>query len=69
MKAERKNLTQLSYCYFDYRFFFKRRFCKRKANINKINKVSVLKGMFSETTYVCLRTYQTSSFWPDFNEF
>ena len=37
-------------------------FCKKNANISKIKEVLVLKGIFSETTYVCILTYQISSF-------
>ena len=37
-------------------------FCKKNANISKIKVLSVLKLKFSETTYVCVRAHQISSF-------
>ena len=38
-------------------------FCKNKnTDINKIKKVQALKGIFSETTYLCVLMYQISSF-------
>ena len=37
-------------------------FLQKNADISKIKGVWVLKGIFSETTYVCVLTYQTSSF-------
>ena len=37
-------------------------FCKKNANIRKIKEVLVLEGIFSETTYVFVPTYQISSF-------
>ena len=36
--------------------------CKRNADISKIKEVLVLKGIPSETAYVCVPTYQISSF-------
>ena len=33
-------------------------FCKKNADISKIEKVVVLKSIFSETKYVCVLTYQ-----------
>ena len=33
-------------------------FCKKNADISKIKRTLVLKGKFSETTYVCILTYQ-----------
>ena len=33
-------------------------FCKKNAEISKIKVVLVLKGIFSETTYVCVLTHQ-----------
>ena len=36
-------------------------FCKNN-NIRKIEGVLLLKGIFSETTYVCVLTYQVSNF-------
>ena len=35
---------------------------QRDADINKIQRVLVLKGIFSETSYVCVPTYQISRF-------
>ena len=32
-------------------------FLQKNADITKIKKALVLKGIFSETTYVCVRTY------------
>ena len=38
-------------------------FCKNKnADINKIKKILALKGIFSETTHLCVLAYQISSF-------
>ena len=37
-------------------------FSKKNADISKIKEVLVLKGIFSETAYVCILTYQISSF-------
>ena len=39
-------------------------FCKKKKNadISKIKRALVLKNIFSEITYVCVRTHQISSF-------
>ena len=37
-------------------------FCKQNGNISKIKVVLVLKGKFSETTYVYVFLYQISSF-------
>ena len=36
-------------------------FLSKDADINKIKKALELKGIFSETTYVCALTYQISS--------
>ena len=44
-------------------------FLQKNADISKIKWVLVLKIMFSETTYVCLFTYQISSFQHTFNSF
>ena len=35
-------------------------FCKKNADISKIKGVLVLKGMFSETTYVCVYLHTKS---------
>ena len=37
-------------------------FCKESAGIRKIKEVLVLKSIFPETAYVCVLTYQLSSF-------
>ena len=37
-------------------------FLQKIAGISKIKGVLVLKGIFSETTYVCVLKYQISSF-------
>ena len=37
-------------------------FCKKNTEIRKIKMVLVLKSIFSETAYVCVLTYQISSF-------
>ena len=37
-------------------------FLQKNADISKTKKVSVLKGIFSETAYVCVLAYQISSF-------
>ena len=37
-------------------------FLQRNADISKINEVLILKDIFYETTYVCVITYQISSF-------
>ena len=42
-------------------------FCEN--NDGKIEGVLVVKGIFSETTFVCVHTYQISSFWRNSNEF
>ena len=44
---------------FTKKIFF---FWQKDADISKIKKTLVLKGIFSETTYVCILTYQISSF-------
>ena len=37
-------------------------FLQKNADISKIKTVLVLKGIFSETAYVCVLTHHTSSF-------
>ena len=37
-------------------------FYKKNTEISKIKRILVLKGIFSETTYRCVLTYQISSF-------
>ena len=41
-------------------FFFAKK--KKNADISKIRRALELKGIFSETTHVCVPTYQNSSF-------
>ena len=56
-----KSLTQVSCYCFEYRSFFCKKmliFCKRSVDTSKINGVLVLKLIFFETTYVCVRVYQ-----------
>ena len=37
-------------------------FLPKNADISKTKKALIAKGVFPETTYVCVLTYQTSSF-------
>ena len=37
-------------------------FLQKIADMSKIKGLLVLKGIFSETTYMCVITYQVSSF-------
>ena len=37
-------------------------FCIKNVDISKINEVLVLKGKFSETTYMCVLMYHIPSF-------
>ena len=37
-------------------------FCKQSADISKIKRALALKDTFFETHYVCVLTYQSSSF-------
>ena len=46
-----------------------RTFAKRNMIFRAVNGASVLKGIFSETTYLCLLTYQISSFKHNSNQF
>ena len=59
----KKFVTQLSYYCFDKGTIFATNcsFFAKNADISKIKVFSVLKLIFSETTYVCVRTYQVSS--------
>ena len=41
----------------------------KNADISKIKRVLVVKGIFYETIYVCLPTYQILSFLDDSNDF
>ena len=57
----KKSLTQLSHYRFELRYYLcqkKRLFFTKNADISKIKKALVLKGSFSETTYVCVLTCQ-----------
>ena len=44
-------------------------FCKKNADITKIKKLFVLKGLCPETTFVCVLSYQILSFKNNSNEF
>ena len=44
-------------------------FCKKTADISKMKRVLVLTDKFSETAYVCVLTYQISSFKRNSNKF
>ena len=44
-------------------------FLQKNVDISKINRVLVLKGIFSETKYSCVLTYQISSFQHHVYEF
>ena len=43
-------------------------FAQKHSDISKIGGVLVLKGIFSETTYVCLLIYQILSFYNNSDE-
>ena len=40
-------------------------FCKKNADISKIMGILVLRGIFSEITYVSVLSYQISSFYSN----
>ena len=42
-------------------------FFSKNADISKIKRDLVLKGIFCDTTYVCVLTYQISGFWYNCN--
>ena len=44
-------------------------FLQKNADISKIKGILVLESILSKTTYVCVLTYQISSFWHNSNEF
>ena len=44
-------------------------FLQKNAGVSKIKEVLLLKDTFSETIYVCVLTYQISSFCHNSNEF
>ena len=44
-------------------------FSTKNADINKIKRALVLKGLFCGTTFVCLLKYQIPSFWHNFSKF
>ena len=43
--------------------------CQKNADISKVKGVLVLKGIVSETTYMCVFTCQVSSFYQIPNKF
>ena len=43
-------------------------FCRKNDNISKIKKVLKLRGLFSETKYVCVLRYQTYANWTDWTD-
>ena len=59
-----KSLTQLSHIALSKGTIFakKRSFFPKNVDISKIKSALRLQGMFSETKYVCVLTYQISSF-------
>ena len=68
----KKSLIQLSHYCFEYRYQFCQKmhsFCKKNADIRKAKRTLVLKGIFSETTNVCVLMYQIPSFQHNSNEF
>ena len=44
-------------------------FLPKNTDISKIKRILALKSKLSKTTYVCVLTYQISSFWHNSNEF
>ena len=70
-KRTKKSLTQLSHYCFQQRSIMPKNadFLQKKADISKIQRVLVLKGMFSETIFVWVVTYQISSSQHNSNEF
>ena len=61
----KKSLTQLSHYCFEWRYDFGQKkliFCKKNAEINRIKRVLVLKGIFSETTCGCVLKCQILRF-------
>ena len=44
-------------------------FWQKNAGISRIKRILALKGIFSETTYVCVLTYQISGFYHNSNKF
>ena len=44
-------------------------FLQKNTDIGKIKGILVLESILSKTTYVCVLTYQISSFWYNSNEF
>ena len=57
LRFTKKSPTQPSHYCFEQRYYF----LQKNADIGKIKGVLVLKGIFSETTPVCVLTYQTSN--------
>ena len=66
-----KALTQLSYYCFEYRYYFCQKcwVLSKKVNMSLIKGFMALKGIFSETNYLWVLTYQISSFLKNINEF
>ena len=60
----KKSLPQVSQYCFEKRYCFSKKcwYFATNADISKIKRVLVLKGIFSETTYVCVLTCQSWSF-------
>ena len=63
IEKDKESLKRLSYYCFEVLFFQKNAdFLQKKADITKIKGVLILKNIFSKTTYVCILTYEISSF-------
>ena len=68
MKAELKNIKHTSHTIALSKgvLFWQKEmlinFLQNNVNISKIERILVLKGIFSKTTYVSVLTYQISSF-------
>ena len=68
----KKSLIQLSHYCFELSYYFGQKpliFCKKNADISKIMKTVVLKGVFSKTTYGCVLMCQISRFQHNSNQF
>ena len=57
-----KSLTQLSYYFFEERYYFCQKVLFFAKYISKIKETFVLKGIFSETKYLFVLNYQILSF-------
>ena len=65
IEKDEESLKRLSYYCFELRYYFFQKnadFLQKKADITKIKGVLILKNVFSKTTYVCILTYEISSF-------